>query len=75
MIPDERTPFGKRLFEARERAGLTQERAAKLAGMSQGTLAEAEVSGKRSGYTPQLAVIYSVDPVWLSTGKGKRKKN
>lgn len=73
MTPDERTPFGKRLFEAREKAGLTQEVAAKRAGMSQGTLAEAEISGKRSGYTPQLAAIYSVDPVWLATGKGKAK--
>ncbi len=41
--------------------------------MSQGTLAEAEINGKRSGFTPQLAEIYKVSAKWLSTGKGARE--
>lgn len=69
----ERTPFGQRLFDAREAAELTQDQAAKAVGMSQGTLAEAEISGKRSGYTSQLAELYGVIPTWLATGKGPRK--
>ncbi|MBL8506023.1 MAG: helix-turn-helix transcriptional regulator [Methylobacillus glycogenes] len=52
---------------------MSQEQAAKQAGMAQGTLSEAEVSGKRSGYTPQLAALYKVNPIWLATGKGDKK--
>jgi transcriptional regulator with XRE-family HTH domain len=69
----ERTAFGRRLFEAREAAKLTQQDVAKRVGMSQGTLAEAETSGKRSGFTPQLAEVYKVSAKWLATGKGERE--
>lgn len=72
MDMEERTPFGRRLFEARTAAGMTQEDAAKDAGMSQSTLAEAEISGKRSGFTVQLAALYKVSAAWLATGKGDR---
>jgi len=75
MQTNDRTPFGKRLVEARELAGFSQIEAAKAIGMSQGTLAEAEVSGKRSGYTSQLAALYKVSPVWLATGKGTKEIN
>jgi len=71
MEPMERTPFGKRLFDAREAAKLTQKQAAKKVGMAQSTLAEAEISGKRSGYTPQLAELYGVSAKWLATGNGE----
>ena len=64
-----RTPFGKRLYDSREAANLTQEIAAKKVGMAQSTLAEAEISGKRSGYTSQLADLYDVSAKWLATGK------
>lgn len=69
----ERTPFGRRLFSARVDAGFSQEAAAKAVGMkSQGTLSEAEISGKRSGFTPQLAKLYNVNADWLATGKGSK---
>lgn len=74
MDTTERTPFGRRLFESREAAGFTQDQVAEKIGMSQGTLGEAETSGKRSGYTPQLAALYKVDPVWLATGREPTKK-
>lgn len=70
-MEESRTPFGQRLFSAREAAGLTQEQVAKKVGMAQSTLAEAEISGKRSGYVPQLAELYRVNANWLATGKGK----
>lgn len=70
----ERTPFGRRLFTARVDAGFSQEEAAKAAGMkSQGTLSEAEISGKRSGFTSQLATLYKVNADWLATGKGSKE--
>jgi len=74
MEKEERTPFGRRLLDARESAGYTQEDAAKAVGMrSQSTLAEAEISGKRSGFTPQLAALYGVSASWLATGKGAKQ--
>lgn len=73
MDNEERTPFGRRLFEARTATAHTQESAARSVGMkSQSTLAEAEISGKRSGFTPQLAALYGVSPQWLATGKGEK---
>lgn len=72
MDTEERTPFGRRLFEARTAVHYTQENAAKAVGMSQGTLAEAEISGKRSGFTAQLAALYGVSPQWLATGRGEK---
>ena len=72
MENEERSPFGNRLYQGRIAAKMTQEQAAKAVGMkSQSTLAEAEVSGKRSGYTTQLAELYKVSAAWLATGKGK----
>ena len=65
----ERTPFGQRLFQARTWANLSQEQVAKEIGIAQSTLASAEIYGKRSGYTPQLAAIYNVPATYLATGK------
>lgn len=75
MGNSEKTAFGRRLTKSREAAGYKQDEAAKLIGMSQGTLGEAESQGKRSGYTPQLAALYGVNPVWLATGKGDMTAN
>lgn len=75
MNDSEKTPFGRRLTKAREAAGYKQDEAARLVGMSQGTLGEAESQGKWSGYTPQLAALYRVDPIWLATGKGDMNSN
>jgi len=65
-----RTAFGVRLVAARKHAQLTQQKAAKAASMSQGTLAELEQEGQGSSYTTQLAAIYGVNVMWLATGKG-----
>ena len=73
LMDQDRTPFGLRLFESREATGLTQMQAAERVGMSQGTLAEAEITGKRSGYTSQLAALYGVSAEWLATGKGDKR--
>jgi len=71
MEDQERTPFGLRLYQARTVAGYTKEAAAKAVGMkSQSTLGEAEITGKRSGYTPMLANLYGVSPIWLASGTG-----
>lgn len=72
----ERTQFGRRLFIARTDAKYSQEDAAKAVGMkSQSTLSEAEISGKRSGFTTQLAALYKVNSIWLATGKGSKEIN
>lgn len=62
-----RSEFGKRLFEARKRAGLTQADAAKGI-MGQSTLAELEKSGQGSAHTTALAKRYGVLPDWLADG-------
>lgn len=70
----ERTPFGLRLYQSRIDSGLSQEEARTAVGMkAQSTISEAEISGKRSGFTYQLALLYKVNPIWLSTGKGKKE--
>ena len=68
-----RTPFGQRMFEAREDAGLTQEDAAKIVGMSQSALSEMETSGKRSSYTAALAEVYGYNEKYLSRNIGPKK--
>jgi DNA-binding XRE family transcriptional regulator len=68
-----RTPFEKRMFEAREEAGYTQKQVEELVGIKQSTLSELETTGKRSGYTAQLANLYGYNPIFLATGKGDKK--
>jgi transcriptional regulator with XRE-family HTH domain len=70
MREKERTPFAQRLVAARTRAGLSQPQLAKLVGMAQGTLGEAETTAIGSKYTAQLAGILKVRAEWLASGEG-----
>lgn len=65
-----RTAFGRRMFDARTRAGLTQSFVAQKIGVTQGTLAELEKKAEGSSNTVQLARLYSVSAWWLATGEG-----
>jgi transcriptional regulator with XRE-family HTH domain len=70
MRERERTPYAQRLVEARKRAGLSQPQLAKLVGMAQGTLGEAETSAIGSKFTAQLARALKVRAEWLASGDG-----
>ena len=65
-----RTPFGRRLFEARKKAKLTQQQVREKIGISQGTLSELETDAHGSSYTPALAELYGVSALYLAEGKG-----
>lgn len=65
-----RTAFGARLYEARTAAGLSQQALAKIVGMSQSTLADAETKQEGSRYTVALASALKVRPEWLAEGIG-----
>lgn len=67
----ERTPFGKRMLESREEAGLTQEDVRGRLGLAQSTLTGLESTATGSSYTVQLAHLYKKDPYWLATGEGE----
>lgn len=67
----ERSAFGRRLYQARVAAGLTQQQVQKAVGISQTNLSDAEGSAESSGFTAQLAALYGVDATWLATGLGK----
>lgn len=66
----ERSPFGLRMWRARNAAGLTQQQACRAVGVSQSTLTEAESTGTKSGHVAQFAKLYGVDAHWLATGEG-----
>lgn len=66
----ERSPFGRRMFESRERAGLKQMQVRKALGISQGTLSELEALAASSGKVVEFAGLYGVDAMWLATGEG-----
>jgi transcriptional regulator with XRE-family HTH domain len=66
----ERSPFGLRMFQARERAGLTQVDVCQRLEISQGTLSGLELSAASSGKVVEFAKLYDVDAEWLSTGRG-----
>ena len=67
--------LGERLKEARDEAGLTQTAAAKAAKMSQPNLSELENDEyPTSSFLPVLAEIYGVEPLWLSEGRGPKKR-
>jgi transcriptional regulator with XRE-family HTH domain len=64
--------YSQRLVAAREHAGLTQKQLAAEVQVPLSTLAEAETKGKRaSSYTPKVAQICRVNPLWLATGEGE----
>lgn len=65
-----RTPFGERLFLARRQKGLTQRQVSDQVGISASNLAELEQTGAGSAFTVALALLYSVNPVWLALGDG-----
>lgn len=65
--------FNERLKKARIASGLTQEEVAKAVGMKQSSYNHLEQTGKRSGFSVQLATALNVDPTWLTTGKGQMK--
>ncbi len=56
--------------QARKHAKLTQVQAAKRVGVSQGTLSELEQTATGSSYTPQFALVYGVNSLWLADGTG-----
>jgi len=64
----ERTEFGNRLYRARKHAKLNQAQLAKLVGMSQGTLGEAEYTAQSSSYTLKIAAATGVRVEWLVLG-------
>lgn len=64
----ERTPFGQRMFDAREKAGLTQMDVRNALGLSQGTLSGLEHTANGSSHVVRLAELYKCDAAWLSTG-------
>lgn len=64
------TDFGKRVAQARKRAGLTQKELAPKVGMSQSNLSELETVAHESGKTAQIAHVCRVDAYWLATGEG-----
>jgi transcriptional regulator with XRE-family HTH domain len=68
----DRTPFGQRMFEARERAGLTQVQVRDRLTVSQGTLSELEHFAHSTRRLVDFAALYGVDPTWLATGRGRR---
>lgn len=71
MRENARTDYAARVRLARERAGLSQTKLAKLVGMAQSSLALAETTGVGSSYTPQIAAACKVSAEWLATGEGE----
>lgn len=72
--PKEQTDFGARLQAARLAAGFhNRGDLAELSGVRLSTLAEAELSGKGSTHTAQLARALKVHALWLATGEGPRE--
>ena len=69
--PRYRTDFAERLVTARKRAGLSQAQLAKLVGVAQGTISEAETVALGSSKTPAMADALGVSAVWLSSGTGE----
>jgi transcriptional regulator with XRE-family HTH domain len=68
----DRTPFGQRMFDAREVAGLTQMQVRERLKVSQGTLSELERTAHSTRRLVDFAMLYQVNPRWLATGEGVR---
>lgn len=69
----DRSEFGQRMLEARNRAGLTQKAVQAALDVAQGTLSDLEGAAKGSSKTAQFAALYGCDPIWLATGAGDPK--
>jgi phage repressor protein C with HTH and peptisase S24 domain len=67
--------FSLRLKQARKEAGLTQAELARLAGVKQPTIAEAESSGKSTAKILDYAKALKVNAEWLATGKGPKSND
>lgn len=67
----ERTSFGERMLQARERAGFTQMQVRQRLKVSQGTLSELERMAHGTKRLIEFAALYGVDATWLATGKGE----
>lgn len=71
MVSRGRTPFGQRMREARERAGLTQMEVRKRLHVSQGTLSGLETGAHSTRRLVDFAQLYGVSPEWLAKGEGE----
>lgn len=68
--------FGKRLKAARSDARLTQGELARRAGLSQTTISDIERERNAgSSDSAVLAYILEVEPLWLSEGRGPRRRD
>ena len=68
--------IGKRIKEAREEAGLTQEELAKAAGVAQSTIGGLESErNPGSSRTAEIAAVLGVEPLWLAAGKGEKRSD
>lgn len=67
--------YGERLKEARSEAKLTQKALAAKAGLSQVTISDGE-RGRNSGSvaTAAVAAALGIEPLWLSEGKGPKRR-
>lgn len=73
FINNEKMIFGERLRQARLDAGLSQDELARLVGVKQATVAEAEAVGKSSKKILEYARALKVSPDWLAFGKGGKE--
>jgi len=65
--------LAKRLIEARETAGLSQAKLAKLAGVKQSVIGMLETGArKKSSYIPVFAKLLKVSALWLAEGRGDK---
>jgi DNA-binding XRE family transcriptional regulator len=71
-VEKDRTPFARRMRQARIDARLTQVAVAQKAGINQSTLSEIETDAHSSKYTPVLAAIYHADAHYLATGRAAK---
>lgn len=67
--------LGQRLKECRKEKGLRQAEVCLRIGIKQGTLSELENDKyPTSSFVPRLAVLYGVEAIWLSDGKGPKTR-
>lgn len=70
---DAMSTLGQRLKECRKEKGLRQAEVCLRIGIKQGTLSELENDKyPTSSFVPRLAVLYGVEAIWLSDGKGPK---